>query len=119
MTAWLMDAERPKSSALTINRRTCAASPSDAIVRRHRAGNQSPPGLEYEQSFLAFVQARQFRAEDGELLPLKFSQQSPINRAHQFSRGHRAAILRGQRLPPESTKIPRPPAPVATDSHDA
>src|SRR5258708_31481867 len=120
-----MDAERPKSSALTIKRRAseaavtgperstgalercCTPSGSRAIVGRNGAGYQSPPGPEDEKDFLPLVQARQFGAEDRELLPFQFSQQPPINRAHQFRSNHRAAIHRRQSFARQPVKIPR------------
>ena len=68
MTAWLIEAERPKSSALTISRRR-----DRARARRHSLGDAAPETNRHQERrisrvFCPPVQARQLGAEDVEPL---------------------------------------------------
>src|ERR1017187_9390861 len=100
MTAWLMELERPKSSALTIRRRGIETRPVRlvAIIGRFRAGYVSPPGEQDEQQLFPPAQARHLRAENVEALPLQLAEQRPIDRPHQLGRDHRRAVGGGQGL---------------------
>ena len=70
ITASLIEAERPKSSALTISRRGVESGLGrlGAIAWRRRPGNEPAPGAQDEQRLLAPAQARALGAEDVEPL---------------------------------------------------
>src|SRR5260370_30460198 len=114
MRAWLMEAERPKSSALTMRRRS-GITPilSRAIVGRHRARGQPIPGAENEQDFLSLVQPRWTGTEDVEAPALEFAQQAPIDRAHEFGGDHRTAGHCRQGFPGNLIEVPRGEGPAA------
>ena len=79
MTAWLIEAEQPKSSALTMRRRggEFGLGGLGAIVGRPVAEHESPPGAQKKQRLLPLVQARQLGAEYVEPPPLTYCGQSP------------------------------------------
>src|SRR5690242_2189784 len=58
MTAWLIEWDRPKSSAFTMSRRRQpgAGLASDPITRGHRAESEPVPGARNQQQLLALVQ---------------------------------------------------------------
>src|SRR5262245_53415580 len=85
--------DRPKSSALTTNRRRFSAC---AIVWDHRSRKQAVPSPANKQDFLAGTQAGRIRAEYVETKRLQFAEQTPVDATHQFGRRHRPKVLRGQ-----------------------
>src|SRR5438067_1509907 len=114
MTASLMLAEPPKSSALTISLRASAVeagvgatvasclpeitSSRSAIVRHHSSGKHAIQRAQNQQQLLSAAHARRIRAEDIEALQFQFAEQPPIDRSHQLCRGHRAPVLFRQNL---------------------
>src|SRR5665213_197127 len=102
MTASLIERERPKSSALTIRRRTASRG---SIVGHSGAGNQLAPGAEDEQDFLAFVQAGRARTKNLEAAALKLAEKPPIDRTHQLRRRHGTAVLSRQGLAGQAVKF--------------
>src|SRR5213594_4032564 len=94
-TAWLMECERPKSSALMMSRRPASRRP---IVGNQRAGAEPIPGAEDKKQFLKFADARRRGVKHVELLGFEFLQQPPIDRAHQLGGAHGTAVFVGQRL---------------------
>src|SRR5437867_5936544 len=133
-TAWLMECERPKSSALTISRRAGERSdevlkywdgedavlqhsitpslhfpaPSGSIIGNQGAGGEPVPGAQDEEEFLRFTDARKRGSENVELLRFEFLQQPPIDRAHQLGGAHRTAVLVGERLAGFAIELSRP-----------
>src|SRR3974390_1800340 len=99
MTAWLMELERPKSSALKMSRRPGSGR---AIVWRHRAGGETQPGAQNQPHFLPRAEAGRFRPKDVEIPGFELLQQPPVNRAHQFGGDHGPAVRgwEGRSRPP-------------------
>src|SRR5690242_11956619 len=115
MTASLILAEAPKSSALTISLRGRAAeaaeeatvascrpeitSSRNAVVRHHRARKHPIPGAQNQQQLLPAAQPGGIRAKDIEALQFQFPEQPPVNRSHQLRGGHRAPVSFRQSFP--------------------
>src|SRR5439155_19970820 len=96
--------ERPKSSALTINRRPFSA---HTIIWNHRSGEQPVPGAQDEQKLLSFAQSCRVWPKHIKTLQFELVQQPPIDRSHQFRRRHGPALLRRQGLLGQSIEFPR------------
>src|ERR1035437_5626 len=103
MTAWLIEAERPKSSAFTTRRR---GGELDAIVVGPTARGESQPGAQNEQGLLSLVKAGYLGTKNVEALPLQLAQQPPIDRPHQLGGHHRTAVRGGQGLAGQPIAMP-------------
>ena len=79
MTAALMEADRPKSSALTMSRRGELA---DAIVRHPVAAPDAVPAAQDEKRFVKLGQACFAKFKDIEAAAFQFAEELPIDRAH-------------------------------------
>src|SRR5438045_437020 len=86
-------------------RRREAVTPSGAIIGRDGAGDEPAPGAQDQQEFLALGEAGGLRAEDVEALPFQFTQQAPIDRAHQLSGDHGATVGSGKGLASQAIKM--------------
>src|SRR5208282_101268 len=112
MTATLMDRERPKSSALTMRRRTNCRLPiadcrlsARSIIGCGGADRKAQPALENQKDFISAAEPCRLRAKNVELLRFQLEQQPPVNRTHQFGGDHGPAIFGGQGFAGEAIEI--------------
>src|SRR5690349_8980274 len=104
-TASLMERDRPKSSALTMSRRTASGRP---IVWNEGASGQPIPGAEDEEQLLRLAHARRRGIKYVECLRFELLEQPPVHRSHQLGRPHRTAVLGRQRLTRLAVEVARP-----------